>query len=338
MDRPRVSVITPAYNAGPYIAETVHSVLRQSYRPLEYIVVDDGSRDDTRERLREFGDAIRVVQQENAGEAAAVNRGVACSSGDIVGVVNADDPVLPGLIETSVSALLARPGLAGVYPDWLKIDHAGRVLDVMRLRDYDYTLMLRRHLCMIGPGCVYRRSALGAELPRDPRFRFSGDFHQWLRMGVQYPFLHIPQVLATWRFHERGTSQALINPAMAADKVAIVRDLYGRADLPPAIAGLRKEALSAANFAAAMLALHSPGIAARRYMWESLRAKLFWHSPVIQERHRSLRLIAFALGMPWTRALIPLYRRARPERFAVSEPGPNYAEWNGQEVSVGARG
>jgi glycosyltransferase involved in cell wall biosynthesis len=338
MDHPRVSIITPVYNGAAYIAETIESVLRQGYQPLEYIVVDDGSRDNTRERLRAFGDAIRVVEQENAGEAAAVNRGFACASGEILAVINADDPVMPGLVGTAVAALAEHPDVAGVYPDWLKIDSTGRVLEVMQLRDYDYSLMLRRHLCLIGPGCFYRRSALGTELPRDPRYRFSGDLHQWLRMGARRPFLHIPQVLATWRFHEGGTSQALRNAEMAAEQVAIVRDLYTRRDLPLTLASLRDEALSAAYFSAALLALHNPEVPARRYMLESLQAKLIWNPPVIQERHRSLRLILFALGTPFTRPLASLYWRMRSGRFTARELGPNYAEWTAQERTVRVRG
>ncbi len=329
IDRPRVSIITPAYNAGGYITETVESVLRQGYSPLEYIVVDDGSTDNTLAQLRVFGEAIRVVVQKNAGESAAVNRGYASASGDILGVVNADDPVLPGLIDASVATLLAHSDLAGVYPDWLKIDAAGRVLDVMRLPKYDYQLMLRRHLCQIGPGCLFRRAALGGEAPRDSRFRYSADYHQWLRMGLHHRFMRLPRVSATWRFHPGGTSQASLNAALAADKVAIIHDLFARSDVPLPVAQLRNESLSAAYFFAAILALHNSGIPARRYMWESLKVKPWWPGPVLPQRHRSLRLVLFALGVPWTRPLLPLYRGLRPDRFAAITPGPHYSAWPG---------
>jgi glycosyltransferase involved in cell wall biosynthesis len=338
MDRPLVSIITPVYNAGAYITETVESVLGQGYEPLEYIVVDDGSTDDTREHLRAFGDAIRVETQANAGEGAAVNRGVASARGEIVGVFNADDPILPGLIVDAIAALGARPDLAGVYPDWLKIDAAGRVLETIRVPEYDYGLILRRHLSLIGPGCLYRRAALGSEPPRDTRFRYSGDFHQWLRMGLRGPFQRLPRVAATWRFHAAGTSQAQLNAALAADKIAIIRDLYERPDLPAPVAAVRDEALSAAYFSAAILALHNPGVPARQYMWASLRAKWHWGEPVIPERHRSLRLILFALGLPWTRPLNALYRRLRAERFVVPVPGPHYSVWRERPVRCSKAG
>lgn len=337
MHRPLVSIITPVYNGATYIAETIESVLCQGYQSLEYIVVDDGSQDDSRGRLRTFGDAIRVIEQENAGEAAAVNRGFACANGEILAVINADDPVLPGLVDAAVAALAEHPDVAGVYPDWLKIDSTGKVLEVMRLPDYDYSLMLCRHLCLIGPGCFYRRSALSTELPRDPRYRFSGDLHQWLRMGARRPFLHIPQVLATWRSHENGTSQTQLNAGMAAEQVAVIRDLYADQGLPPTLAPLQDEALSAAYFSAAVLDLNNPEIPARRYMWESLRAKLIWNPPVIQGRHRNLRFVFFALGTPFTRYLASLYRRMRSKRFTAKEPGPTYAEWTAPKGAARTR-
>jgi hypothetical protein len=326
---PLVSIVTPAYQAAAYIEETAASVLGQDYPNLEWVVVDDGSPDDTRARLERLGDPrLRIVRQANAGEQTAVNRGVAEARGQILGIVNADDPLLPGLVMVAVARLAQEPGLAGVYPDWLKIDGAGRVLEVMRLCEYDYGRMLRRHLCDIGPGCLFRRAALGAEPPRDLRFRYSGDFQQWLRLGLHHRFARLPQVLATWRMHAAGTSQAGLSPALAADKVAVVADLFARADLPPAVRAMRAEALSAAHFAAACLALHNPRIPGRRHMWRSLLAKPRWDPPDLPERRRTWRLVLFALGLPATRPLIGLYQRLHGGiREQAAVPGPHYRDW-----------
>ena len=325
---PLVSIVTPAYNAGRYIEETAASVLAQDYSNLEYVVVDDGSTDDTGERLRCLDRRIRVLCQANTGEQGAVNRGVAAARGELIAIVNADDPLLPGLVRTAVEHLAEHPGLAGVYPEWLKIDGDGRVLEVVHLREYDYARMLKRHLCDIGPGCLFRRSALEGAPPRDPRFHYSGDFQQWLRLGLHRPFARLPLVLATWRLHGAGTSQAGLSAALAADKVAMIEDLFSRADCPPAIRAMQGEALSAAHFAAAALALHNPAIPGRRHMWRSLRAKPHWDPPDLPERRRTWRLILFALGLPATRPLIALNQRWRGDGVSQSAvPGPHYTAW-----------
>jgi glycosyltransferase involved in cell wall biosynthesis len=338
MDRPLVTVVTPAYNAADSIEETVESVLNQDYHPLEYILVDDGSTDDTAERLKRFGGALRVVHQANGGEAAAVNRGIASARGEIVGVVNADDPILPGLLTRAAETLTQRSDIAGVYPDWLKIDAQGRVIEEMRLPPYDMAHMLKEHLCLIGPGCFYRKAALGGEPARDPRFRFSGDFHQWLRMGLSHPFLHIPEVLATWRWHQAGASQASRNREMADNKVAIIRDLYSRPDIPEALAAIRAQAMSSACFCASTIALDDPRVPARSLMWHSLVEKPFWPHPRPAERRRTWRLVVYALGLPLTRGLVRLYQWMRPERFQIRGAGIHYREWVSLRSRTGVRG
>jgi glycosyltransferase involved in cell wall biosynthesis len=327
--RPLVSIVTPAYKAAAHIEETAASVLAQDYFNLEYVVVDDGSPDDTAARLQRLADPrLRVLRQSNAGEQQAVNRGVAEAQGEILGIVNADDPLLPGLVSAAVERLALDRGLAGVYPDWLKIDEEGRVLEVVRLREYDYGRMVKRHLCDIGPGCLFRRTALDGAPPRDPRFRYSGDFQQWLRLGLHHRFARLPRVLATWRLHAAGTSQAGLSPALAADKVAIVEDLFARADLPSAVRAHRREALSAAHFAAACLALHNPAIPGRHHMWRSLLAKPRWSPPDLPERRRTWRLVLFALGLPATRALAGRYQRWRGGAFATASTlGSHYSDW-----------
>jgi len=91
MTGPEVSVVIPTYNCGQYIGEAIESMWRQTYRPIEVIVVDDGSTDDTREEVAKFGKRVRYTYQENAGVAAARNRGVTAAAGDLIGLQDADD-------------------------------------------------------------------------------------------------------------------------------------------------------------------------------------------------------------------------------------------------------
>ena len=93
-----VSAITPAYNAAGHLSRAIASVLAQAFAPLEIIVVDDGSTDDTFDVAASLGPPVRVVRQENAGAAAARNRGVSESRGDFVAFLDSDDEWRPASI------------------------------------------------------------------------------------------------------------------------------------------------------------------------------------------------------------------------------------------------
>ena len=95
-----VSVIIPNYNYEKFIAETIESVLSQTYKNVEIIVVDDGSKDKSLEVLEKFGDKIRVIQQKNAGVSAARNHGVSFSKGEFIAFLDADDAYRPEFLET----------------------------------------------------------------------------------------------------------------------------------------------------------------------------------------------------------------------------------------------
>lgn len=97
---PRFSVVIPTYNRGRMIVETLHSVLSQTCRDFEVIVVDDGSTDDTLEHLRSFGDAVQVAQQSNAGPGAARNAGAARASGEYLTFLDSDDLWFPWSLAT----------------------------------------------------------------------------------------------------------------------------------------------------------------------------------------------------------------------------------------------
>ena len=109
---PLVSVVMPAYNAGPYIEQAIRSVLEQDYPNIELIVVDDGSKDGTPEAVEAlFGDRVRVLRQKNGGPAAARNLGIRASNGTLLAFLDADDVWLPGKLQAQVSYMLAHPDI-----------------------------------------------------------------------------------------------------------------------------------------------------------------------------------------------------------------------------------
>ncbi|MFL5574689.1 MAG: glycosyltransferase [Gemmatimonadaceae bacterium] len=120
-----VSVVTPCFNAAAYVAETVASVAAQTYRPVEHVVVDDGSTDGSWDVVRGFGD--RVVAERlagNRGASAARNRGFARATGDFIMFLDADDVLEPGAIAALVAMVRDRPATVGVCP-WARLRRSG---------------------------------------------------------------------------------------------------------------------------------------------------------------------------------------------------------------------
>ncbi|MCZ2155754.1 MAG: glycosyltransferase family 2 protein, partial [Bryobacterales bacterium] len=114
---PAVSIIIPAFNAAPWLKDAVHSVLAQSYRDWELIVVNDGSTDGTSALAKSFNDPrIRVIDQTNAGVSAARNAGMAAAQGNLFAFLDADDAMLPETLNRKVGTL-RNSGVDWVFGD-----------------------------------------------------------------------------------------------------------------------------------------------------------------------------------------------------------------------------
>ena len=248
---PLVSIITPAYNRASYLDETIQSVLNQDYPSIEYIVLDDGSTDNTREVLEKYTGRLIWETHPNMGETRTVNKGWSMAHGEIVAVVNSDDPLLPGAVSAAVAFMQADPDILVAYPDWNMIEPDSKVRQHIQVLEYDYLCMLRRHYCTPGPGAFIRRRAFELTEMRDPEFRYVADFEYWLRLGLYGKFARIPQTLATWRVHPDAASLSHRGAAMADEHIRLMEKFYSRPDLPLEVRKVRAEAFAWAHVVAA---------------------------------------------------------------------------------------
>jgi glycosyltransferase involved in cell wall biosynthesis len=248
--RPLVSIVTAAYNRASFLPETIHSILSQNYPNIEYIVLDDGSTDDTREVLARYDGRIRWESHANMGESLTVNKGWSMARGELVVTVSSDDPVLPGLIESGVEFMLAHPQVLVAYPDWLMIDFSGKILEDVKAYEYDYLNMIRWNRCYPGPGTFIRKKCFAMAGMRDPTFRLIGDFEYWVRLGLHGLFARIPHTLATWRQHPDAATVTGRGEALAKEYVRLMEDFFARNDLPPQVRALKAEATAVAYFMA----------------------------------------------------------------------------------------
>ena len=139
-----VSVVIPTYNRAHLIGETIESVLAQTYQPVEIIVVDDGSRDNTREVVERYGAAVRYIHQSNAGVSAARNAGFVAARGEFVALLDSDDLWLPWKLEAQVSVLRRYPEVGMVWTDMTAINYAGEVIGERYLRTFYATYRVVR--------------------------------------------------------------------------------------------------------------------------------------------------------------------------------------------------
>ena len=304
-----VTVLTPVYNGADFIEETVDSVLSQGYSRLEYIVLDDGSTDATLEVLKKFGERIRVLSHANMGETRTVNKGLGLAQGDVVAVVNADDPLRPGAIEAAVRALRQHPEAILAYPDWVEIDARSGVLREVRLPQYDLRRMLENFNVSMGPGVFFRRRVLREVGLRDASLRYSGDIDLWFRLAVRGPFVHVPEFLATHRVHAASASVSDRGSRMADEISRVAHKCCDDPHLPAELRRKRRRILAQAHFVASL------------YCGPNLRARLghlcrsVAHSPgmfpVIYGRHL-LYLILVRTPEPVRKVLKRMLGRDRP--------------------------
>ncbi len=291
MDRlPLVTIITPAYNRGSFLEETIQSVISQDYPHIECIVLDDGSTDDTRDVLRNYNGRLYWESHPNMGETRTVNKGFSMAKGEIIGVVNSDDPLLPGAVSTIVDAMEGSPETVAAYPDWKMIDVKGDLIQQIETYEYSYLNMVRWHHCVPGPGTFFRRSVVERLGGRDVQFRYVGDFDFWLRAGLTGPFKRVPKTLATFRWHSDGASSKDQGLTMAEEHILLVRKVFSLAHLPPEVRSARREAYGSACYVAAVVLAGSSPELKRRYF-----AKAFASSPIkylFEYRERLLCAIA----------------------------------------------
>ncbi len=243
-DLPLVTVITPTYNRANYLSETIESVLAQDYSNIEYIVLDDGSKDSTKEVMKKYRERVIFESHDNMGETRTVNRGLEMAKGEFICVINSDDPILPSAITKMISALRADPGAVAVYPDWVEIDPLSRPIKEMRLPDYDIFNMLMDFNVAMGPGNIFKRSVLEKYGFREPTRRYTGDLEFWFRLAMHGRLLHVSEILATHRTHPCSASVSEKNSKFSEELLSIVKSLLASDALPKDIQDKRTQILS----------------------------------------------------------------------------------------------
>lgn len=203
---PRVSVVIPLYNCERYIGEAIESVLAQTFRDFEIIVIDDGSTDGSAKAVHRFGDAVRYVYQPNAGVSAATNRGVAAARGDLIALFDNDDVWLPSKLERQVTFLDQHPSCDLVNCDMQYISESGVLLD-RHIRGIDlnspYVRLFQQGYVIHCSMIMARRSTFDKVGGFNESFVAAGlQDMEWLSRVIECCELrYLPEVLVLYREH-----------------------------------------------------------------------------------------------------------------------------------------
>lgn len=199
----RVSVVIPTFNCGRFVISAVESALAQTRMPVEVIVVDDGSTDDTKTRMANFGSTVRYIWKENGGVSSARNRGVAEATGDLIGFLDADDVWHPRKLEVQVAALADRPdlGLIGSWTyRWPAESHPSRPqveerVDVVDVPVDDLTI----RNCLVTSTVLVRKEVLEAAGEFDTALQGPEDYDLWLRAARHAKIANLDVPLTGYR-------------------------------------------------------------------------------------------------------------------------------------------
>ncbi|MEA5015946.1 MAG: glycosyltransferase [Candidatus Limiplasma sp.] len=243
---PKFTVVTPTYNRADLIRRTIESVLKQTETDFEYLIIDDGSTDQTREvvepYLQDF--RIRYIYQENQGEPATVNRGWKLAKGEYFLQVNSDDPVAPELLQEMGGALDANPEALLAYCDFQFIDLEDHPFKDIYNPDWNFLALLRQFSCVAASPCTtFRRSKLSCwENLRRINFRHINDLEMYWDMALEGDFLHVPKILAYWRVHDGQISHSRY---LAIPEIESWFEYYfSKPELPQAVRDCRSDCLT----------------------------------------------------------------------------------------------
>jgi len=226
-----VSVVIPAYNCAEYIGETLRSVFSQRYRPIEVIVVDDGSVDGTGAAVQMHPDVI-YIRQNNGGPACARNTGVARASGAYIAFQDGDDLWTPDKLALQMSIMESDPRIGLVFGDmknFLADDDGGPTMfekyrlgesyfGAPRLVVNPMEKLVRMNFIPTGT-VLARREALSAAGLFDESFRQAEDWDLWLRIALRFPIAYTPKLVMLRRLHPVNASKQTEAMTVAALQV-----------------------------------------------------------------------------------------------------------------------
>lgn len=202
---PKVSVVTPTYNQSEFIEETIRSVLLQGYPDLEYIIIDGGSTDGTREIIKKYEPWLAYREsRKDEGQSDAINRGFTKATGEVLAWLNSDDLYMPGAIQKAMSYWAEKKTCFFLTGDGEYFDDKTKQM-VYGVKCGKYTL--KDLMCYFTdkylpqPSVFFSKNLFESAGRCDTNLRYSMDLDLWIRMRLKEELHHCPIVMSRARMH-----------------------------------------------------------------------------------------------------------------------------------------
>jgi glycosyltransferase involved in cell wall biosynthesis len=211
-----ISVITPSYNQGNFLPETIESVIGQQgdFR-IDYVIVDGASTDDSLAVIRRYlallesgewpvrcrGVRLRWLSERDEGQVDALTKGFGMAQGSLLAWLNSDDTYLPGALQSAATFFRAHPETGLLYGKAHYCDTDGKVIGSYRTEPYDFEkLAWFNFICQ--PATFFRSEVFAKVGGLDAGLHYAMDYDLWVRIGKQFPCSYLPEFLANYRLHE----------------------------------------------------------------------------------------------------------------------------------------
>lgn len=227
---PRISIITPSYNQGCYLEETIRSVLDQNYPDLEYIIIDGGSTDQSVEIIKKYANRLAYwVSEKDRGQTHAINKGFERCTGCIVAWINSDDIYLPGTLARVADHVIRHPSTMFLYGDAEIIDSQGHFLMYRKELPADKTMgnLLSWGLLIPQPSAFWRRQTFEKVGFLNENLQYIMDSEFWFRVSQEFELQHISHIFSKQRYHAHSkTNSAPIDPRYKEEMESLLRSSY----------------------------------------------------------------------------------------------------------------
>lgn len=226
---PKISIITPSFNQGKFIRQTIESVLNQNYPNLEYLVIDGGSSDETISILKSYGKKFYWISEKDAGQTDAINKGLIKATGEVIGYLNSDDLLLPGAVQRVAEEFRNKPELMWLSGDYYIINKHGKKIQAFTvwykkiLRTFPYLPILSIANFIAQPSTFWRKKLHDEVGVFDQSLHYCMDYDFWLRCLQKYP-LHILTIpLSVFRIHQASKGGSQFNKQFAEEHSVLRR-------------------------------------------------------------------------------------------------------------------